>query len=156
MPFTCKKVNSEPVSRTGVHMSAAGRPYRRTRRTQFWVPRSFGRRDGFAGSSHQTPSTTNRYSCSPGSMARVQLHAPSSSRSNGFAVGFHWLKQPATKTSAACGASSLKVAVARFSASCLSRLAAAGFALVVVVFPGWRSFRAVLIPPSIFCMAISF
>ena len=83
--------------------------YPSTTMIQFWVPNSLERRIIFIGSSHQTPSTTKRYSCSPGSTYRLQLHVPSSSWTSGLAMGFHSLKHPTTKTCDAWGALSVNV-----------------------------------------------
>ena len=60
-------------------------PYTTT--MQFSQPMSVGRRISAFGSSHHTPSTTKRYSCSPGSSMSAQVHMPSPPSIKASAVG---------------------------------------------------------------------
>jgi len=80
-----------------------------TTRMQFSPPYWFQQRVVQQGSSVQMPSTTNRYSYSPGARKKVTFQLPSSSRFRGRVEGSQLLNVPATATSRAWGAWTVKL-----------------------------------------------
>lgn len=91
---------------------------------QFWPPKGLGRRFPHSESSRHWPSTTNRYSCAPGSSATVVFQVPSFWRLSGIGFSFQSVKSPTNNTLLALGSTTSNVsffAGAVPTVRCLSR-----------------------------------